>query len=183
MKGIILASLVSAAYAAAVVIIFRAHRPENRAGVMFKLYLATLPVLGLLLAATPADLGMLPLSLTEPNTALEGAYSIFVYSASVLGGWLQLYNLADRGLSLRILIDAREHPRHTVDAGYIRRAYGGGKGIDWMYQKRLADLLRLGLVSIDESKNVALTEKGLRNARLVRFLRRLFVIGPGGKLP
>lgn len=176
MKGIVLAPLVSLLYAVAVLVIFRLCRPENRVGVMFKLYVATLPLLGVLLAAAPPDLGFLPPVLTESNEWLDGGYSLFIYSASVLGGWLQLYNLADRGLSLRILIDARERPDGSVNVDYIRKSYGAGKGMDWMYEKRLLGLLRLGLMRI-EASDLALTERGLRNARLVRLLRRLFVIG------
>jgi hypothetical protein len=173
MKGFLVAALVSLLYAACVLLVFRWRRPERRAAFMLNLYFGSLPVLVTLLACTPADFWFLPEKLVERNALLDWAFSLFAFSASVFGGWLQLYNLADRGLSLRILIDALETPGGKVDVKSVEEKYGAGKGIQWMYSKRLADIERLGLVTRTGSDFV-LSPKGARNARLVGRLRALY---------
>ena len=175
MKGFILASLFSLVYAGTVLVLFRISLPERRAVLMMRVYFFSLPPFVACLIATPADFWILPPSLTEPVAWLDIAFGLFTYSASVFGGWLQLYNLADRGLSLRILIDAMENGSELVSPQYLVTAYGQGKGVVWMYRKRLSDLMRLGLVRSDGDA-VVITEKGQRNARLIRWVRRQYIL-------
>lgn len=176
MKGFVLAALFSLAYAAVVLVVFRTSHPERRAALMLWIYLGFLPFLVAAIAVTPVNLGFLPDRLTEPHRWLDGAFGLFTFSASVFGGWLQLYNVADRGLSLRILIDAMEKADHTVTPAYLESAYGRGKGIRWMYGKRLGDLERLRLVH-RAADALAVTGPGRRNGVLIMRLRRLYAIG------
>jgi hypothetical protein len=182
MKGFLLAAISSLAYAAIVLLWFRRSPPVHRARLMMRVYLALLPALLVCFAITPANLGLLPADMVEANAWLDAGFALFAFSASVIGGWLQLYNLAERGLSLRILIDAAERPDGALSALLVHSSYGQGKGIRWMYGKRLGDLQRLRLIhSADDF--YALTEKGWRSARLILHLRRLYAIPtpPGNK--
>lgn len=182
MKGFLLAAFLSAAYASIVVVRFRISAPRARAGYMTRLHLGFLPILIFLFVITPADLGFLPASLTETNAWLDFSFGVFAYSASVLGGWLQLYNVADRGLSLRILIDANELDDGIVTPSFLEKAYGAGKGISWMYGKRVSDLERLQLMQRNDTAYV-LTEKGLRTARVLLALRALYSISTPARRP
>ena len=78
---------------------------------------------------------------------------------------------------MRILVDALESPQRRVTPEIVSSSYGGGQGIKWMYQKRLDDLLRLGLIKVEDDA-FALTDVGTRHARLLIALRRLFSISP-----
>lgn len=177
MKAVVLATAFFLAYGLLITLIFRSIRPVARVAWMTGLFLASLPFLVAFHLATPADLGFLPDAAVEQYQALDLAFAVFLYSASFFGGWLQLYNLADRGLSLCILVDASRTRNGIVSAGTVVRDYCEGKGLQWMYAKRLDGLLRLGLLRPDGA-TVALTDKGLRYANVLRRLRALYRLNP-----
>ncbi len=156
MKGLLLAVAASLACLVIVTLGFRVREIRERAAFMARVFLLTLPVLVIL------------------PTWLDLAFSLLVYAAAFFGGILQLYNLADRGFSLRMLIDIYESPRGALTADELTRAYGGGRGIGWMYDKRLDGLLERGLVRV-EGGTVEISTRGHRAARvlgrLVTFLR------------
>jgi hypothetical protein len=171
-KSLLLAGAATATSVLAVTMIFQSRRVERRAATMVTLFVITLPVFALVHLVTPRDLGFLPVWLTEPSRGADLVFGLVLYTAVFLGGVLQLYNLADRGFSLRILIDLDELGPMSVAA--VAKAYGAGQGIAWMYGKRLDGLLRQGLVHLDEDV-VRLSGSGGRTARvfdgLQRFLR------------
>src|SRR5690242_417782 len=105
MKGLLLATGMAAAYMGAITVLFLCCRVRHRAAAMTRVYLATLPVFVALHRLTPADLGFLPAQLTEPRAVIDLAFGILLWTAAFFGGILQLYNLADRGFSLRIIMD------------------------------------------------------------------------------
>ena len=172
MKSLLLAGAASATSVLAITVIFQLLRVERRALTMVTLFVITLPAFALAHVLTPRDLGFLPVGLTEPSRAADLVFGLLLYTAVFLGGVLQLYNLADRGFSLRILIDLDE--LGPMSASAVAKAYGAGQGITWMYRKRLDGLLRQGLVHFDEGV-VRLSDVGGRTARvfygLQRFLR------------
>jgi hypothetical protein len=170
MKGILIATALSILFATSIFIVFRFWLPKRRAAFILKFYFASLPILVVFLVLTPADCWFLPEWLTEGNILLDWIFAFFVYSSSVFGGWMQLYNLADRGLSLRILIDGLESPNRRIDAEFVENFYGAGKGIQWMYAKRLADIERLDLV-VRNGRDFVLSPKGAKNACLIGKLR------------
>jgi hypothetical protein len=147
---------------------------------MVKVYFISLLPLAFLLIITPPNLGFLPDWLVEKNLWLDSAFALFTYSASIFGGWLQLYNLADRGMSLRVLIDAYEDDG-IITPRKISADYGAGKGIKWMYEKRVLDIQRLGLILIQGDKFI-LTVKGIRNASLIILLRKYYALEPTREL-
>lgn len=180
MRGFILAALLSLLYALVVFYIFRHRMPEHPAVFMVKTYYLSLFPLAFLLILAPVNLGFLPSWLVENNLWLDSIFAIFTYSASIFGGWLQLYNLADRGMSLRVLIDAFEGDG-VVTPSKIASHYGAGKGIHWMYEKRVLDIQRLNFISRREDKFI-LSPRGLSNASLIISLRRYYALQPTREL-
>lgn len=100
-------------------------------------------------------------------------FSIFIYTAGFFGGLLQLYNLADRGFSLRILIDIDEAPSQQMSLDEIMTDYSQGRGIKWMYAKRIEDMKSQELMIISDGI-VSNTGKGEKVANLFGRLRRLY---------
>lgn len=177
MKGLLLAGAATLACALAVTVLFRAVPVTRRAAAMTRLFLATLSLHLLAFGATPPDLGFLPSWLVEPRPLVELAFSATVAAALFFGGVLQLYNLADRGFSLRILIDIEESPARALSPAEVIHAYGGGRGMEFMLDKRLGGLVEEGLVIIDDGA-VCVSRKGERAGRLFGALRRLLRLDP-----
>lgn len=104
---------------------------------------------------------------------LAVGFACFLYTAGFWGGLVQLYNLADRGLSLRMLIDAVESPGSAVTASGIVSGYAAGRGLAWMYEKRLSGLARTGLIERRDGM-ASITARGRSVARLMAPGHRLF---------
>lgn len=158
------------AYGIVITLIFRTVEVRERMLVMTTIFLLSVPlfIAGHLL--TPLDLGFLSAPWTAEESLVDLAFALLVYSAGFFGGILQLYNLADRGFSLRILIDIRESSNGCLDASGVVRSYSAGKGIGWMYKKRIDDMLTRGLIVI-ENEQVVLTPRGHRLVGLFGRLR------------
>ena len=171
MKAIALAAGMTLVLFAVATVLLRYFPSPHRARQLVLAYLATLVALAAAWQMSPPDLGVLPPSLlTEPPWLDLGA-AMFFFSAAFFGGVLQLYNLADRGLSLRMVIDLTESGGTIANAGDIVAGYSGGRGLAWMYRKRLDDMLAHGLVTMRDG-SVALTARGRRTAMLILGLRR-----------
>jgi hypothetical protein len=177
LKAIFLATVATFALFAAVTVCFRAFATEHRARQMLVLYLCGLVVLALAWFMTPQSLGVLPPSLQAEPAWVDFLACLFFYSAAFFGGVLQLYNLADRGFSLRIVIDLVEGPEGGSTSDDLIACYGGGKGMAWMYGKRLEGLLANGFIQ-SAAGTVALTAKGHRTAQIFLALRRFFNLEP-----
>lgn len=157
----------------------RYFKSRQRARQLMLCYLACLLALALVWARTPDDLGFLPANLlAEPRWA-DLAATVFYFSAAFFGGILQLYNLADRGFSLRILVDLMDAPE-PGDAGQLASGYSRGQGLGWMYRKRIDDLLAGGFVA-RSAANLALTPKGAAAAAFFARLRRFFGLPAAGQ--
>ena len=165
MKEVIVAALSGALLCVLATIIFQAWQIERRARLLLLVYLICLCVLLAIYLATPGDLGVLPRDMVVPNRAAGLLFCSFLYSAGFFGGVLQIYNLADRGLSLRMLIDISLSETGTMTPLDMTRAYAAGKGLDWMYDKRLMGMVATGLAQrVGES--IQITKKGTSLARL-----------------
>lgn len=160
--------------AVAVTIGFRRATGPRGVGLMVKAFVGCVPVLVTGWLMTPDDLGFLPRRLLAEPAWLDLAGCLFFYTAAFAGGLLQLYNLADRGLSVRILAELRTAAGHAMTADEIAARYSAGRGLAWMYDKRLSDLVRQRLVVVDAGE-VMLTGRGRLLAwcfaRMRRFLR------------
>src|SRR6266540_6418764 len=149
MKAILLAALAELLLFACVSAFLRSGITGRRAGSMLIAFLLVLPVLLAVHLLTPPDLGFLAAQLVMPIAWIDIAFAVFLYSVGFFGGILQLYNLADRGFSLRILIDILEAPSKTMRLDDVMRGYSAGRGIAWMYTKRLDDMQSAGLVKVE----------------------------------
>src|SRR5262245_62163786 len=110
MKGALLAVGMAIVYFLAVTAALRVSTTTHRARLMTLVFVTSLPLFVAIHLGTPTDLGILPLNLLEPRWVVDLGFGMMMYCAAFFGGVLQLYNLADRGLSLRILIDISESP-------------------------------------------------------------------------
>jgi hypothetical protein len=181
MKPILVAALAGLLLFVLVSACWRAGITRRRAGSMLVAFLCVLPVLLAIELLTPPDLGFLRPELVMPIGWIDVAFALFLYAAGFFGGILQLYNLADRGFSLRILIDALEAPGQATNLDRIMPGYSAGRGIGWMYDKRLQGIESAGLARID-GNFLVLTAKGRRVAqlfgRLQEFARATPTTGP-----
>lgn len=148
-KSLLLASAACVADLAIITAVFRLADVDRKVRLMGYVFLATLPFFIAAHVTTPANLGLLPQALVEPSRGVDLGFGIFIYGAAFFGGILQIYNLGERGLSLRMLIDIDESPRGSLTADELFRGYSHGHGIEWMYERRLAGLLHHGLIHID----------------------------------
>lgn len=172
MKAILVALLAGMVLFAIVTLVLRLSPTKRRARAMLVAFLAVLPFLVLVHLVTPPDLGFLPARLVTPIAPVDLAFAVFLYGVGFFGGILQLYNLADRGFSLRILVDILESRHGTMDVDGIMAGYSAGRGIVWMYDKRVQGMVSTGLVCI-EGDRLILTDKGRRAADVFRRLRDL----------
>jgi hypothetical protein len=168
-KGTIGSAVMALVCFAALTVGFRTLRVRRRAAFMVGLWLVTVPAFVIVHRLTPANLGVLPASLTEPWPLADLLLGLFAYAAVFFGGILQLYNLADRGLSLRVLVDLAAAGPMTVDQ--LVKAYSAGQGLRWMYAKRLEGLIDHDLVRRDGNR-VRLTASGRWTAAVFAFLQR-----------
>jgi hypothetical protein len=168
-KSLLLAGAASAISVLAITMTFRSLRVARRAVAIVTVFVTTLPAFALVHMLTPRDLGFLPGWLTEPSRIADLVFGLVLYTAVFLGGVLQIYNLADRGFSLRILIDLDEFGPMSIPA--VAKAYAAGQGITWMFRKRLDGLLRQGLVR-SSGDLMQLSDTGDFTARVFDKLRR-----------
>ena len=173
MKAIIVASVMAIMLLLLQTLLLRYHSTEHRARGLNILFLSLCAILSLAWWMTPDDLGFLPSQfLTEPRWLDFGA-TLFFFSAAFFGGALQLYNLSDRGLSLRILIDIVEDPGARWSAPRVVRHYSHGRGLQWMYKKRIRDLVAHDLISVKDDRFI-LTTRGRAVGKTFLTLRRIF---------
>jgi hypothetical protein len=176
MKAILLAGLMALAFLVAMTAAFRIWPMRRRAVFLVRLWMASVPVLLLAYALTPADLWLLPSEVHDDPVWFGPIFCLGLWFAGFFGGIIHLYNLAERGMSLRMLIDITEAGEHGLDQTGIMRAYSRGQGIAWMYNKRLDDLREQRLVWIEDAMLIN-SPRGRSLAATFGRLRRLFGLG------
>src|SRR5262245_20614715 len=174
MKAICLASVMTVVLLVLVTFCFRFYPSAYRARQMLFAYVFCLALPTHLWFATPDDLGLRGRSLLTEPAWLDFAAALFFFGAAFFGGALQLYNLCDRGFSLRILIDMLEAPIGAVDVDYLTANYGSGRGLVWMYRKRIDDIVAARFID-QVNKRIVLTAKGQMFADL--FINARHVLG------
>jgi hypothetical protein len=177
MKAIIFATAATIVLLVVVTIAFRFHQTTQRARQMTLIYLGCAMLSVLTWFTTPVDLGFLASSLLIQPSWLDFSLMLFFFSAAFFGGALQLYNLADRGFSLRILIDVEQTDSHAIDPDWLVANYAGGKGLTWMYAKRIEGLLETKLVD-RKAEKIELTSKGERAAAVLLAVHRFLRLEP-----
>jgi hypothetical protein len=171
MKAICLSGAATLILLGLVTLVFRLNPRQDRGRRLLFCYLVFVAVLICVWWSTPGNLGFLPRALLAEPQGFDLGLTLFFFSAAFFGGVLQLYNLADRGLSLRILIDALDAPNPAVSADRLMREYGGGRGLIWMYDKRMQGLVAGAFVRRAHGA-IALTAKGAAIADLFIRIRR-----------
>jgi hypothetical protein len=177
MKAILVATMAELLLFAGLSLWLRSGVTHRRARLMLIVFMSVLPGLLAVQLLTPPDLGFLSAELVMPIAWVDIAFSVFLYSVGFFGGILQLYNLADRGFSLRILIDILEAPSQAMNLDDVMQGYSAGRGIAWMYAKRLNDMQSAGLAMVD-GECLVLTPKGRRVAMLFTWLQEFARITP-----
>jgi hypothetical protein len=172
MKAVVIAAAMTIVLLVLVTLAVRICPTTRRAKQMTLIYFGCVIVSVLTWFATSVDLGFLPRSLLIEPSGLDFCLMLFFFTAAFFGGVLQLYNLADRGFSLRILIDIDEAGTRFVDTDWLVRNYSGGRGLTWMYSKRIEGLVETKLVDRN-AETIELTLKGERAAALFVAARRL----------
>ena len=174
MKPILVAVFSEIFLFAAITIFFNIRNTEWRVKNMIRIFFVVLSLLVLLYIVTPPNLFILPDWAVIQSPSWAGlVFCIFLYFAGFFGGVLQLYNLSDRGFSLRILIDIYEHPSGSMSLDDIMTDYSRGHGIGWMYGKRIEGIVWQGFAKV-ENNFIVYTDKGKRTATLLCRLRSLF---------
>lgn len=88
-------------------------------------------------------------------------------------GFLALWGLLTRGCSLAILL-ALSRFHDSTDLDELASAYSGGRGLEWLTEKRLASLSRAGLIVRNHGLIRVTEPRGFLTARLhlwiVRYL-------------
>jgi hypothetical protein len=169
-KGVILAVILTALCFMGVSLVLRLLDKRASAALLTAVFFASIPLYLLAFLITPANLSMLPVWMCDESPVLELGFGLFVYASGFCGGVLQLYNLADRGFSLRILIDIAESPKGELTAAQVCDAYSQGRGISWMYQKRIHDLVEHRFIQVFGGR-AQISTRGQRTAALFRRLR------------
>jgi hypothetical protein len=172
MKAILLALAAGLLLFAVATLLLRRAAGGKGASALLAAFLAILPVLVVVHLGTPPGLGIFAPELQIKPPALDLAFAVFLYAAGFFGGVLQLYNLAERGFSLRILIDILHAPKSAMTPDDVMVRYGAGRGIAWMYDKRVEGMRAAGLVTADADRLV-LSERGRLVARVFSPLQRL----------
>ena len=176
MKAILLAGAFCPLFLLGVTLVFRALPVTRPAVFLLKAWGACVPLLAVVYLLTPADLWLLPDTLLDDPPWFGLVFCLGLWFAGFFGGILQLYNLTERGMSLRMLIDLAQSGDRGMTADEIMRDYSAGQGIAWMYQKRLDGLLEGRLIRIEDGV-IANERRGRRVAGLFQRLRRLLNLG------
>lgn len=180
MNAIFLAAVMTLLLLGGTTLTFRLSKSPHRARQLLALYLCCLIVLVLVWAVVPLDCGFLPTATVIEPPWFDLLLCVFFFSAAFFGGILQLYNLTDRGFSLRILIDCLETPGGALGVDQLRKCYSGGRGMAWMYDKRMAGMLASGVVTAADD-NIVLTAAGRRLAERFARLRQFLRMGSVAK--
>jgi len=175
-KAILLAGLTALAFLAVMTVAFRARPIRQKAAFLTKLWLVSVPILVVVYLLTPPSLWLLPEAVQDDPGWFGPIFCIGLWFAGFFGGLLQLYNLTERGMSLRMLIDVAEAGERGMNVDEIMSGYSRGQGITWMYQKRLDGLLDQQLVRLENGMLIN-GPRGRRLATTFSRLRRLFGLG------
>lgn len=130
---------------------------------------AVLHAIAWLLAAAWLGGGVPGLAQTIAGLSLIGFFCL---------AYAQVFSLAIRGFSLRILVDI--HDRGPLTTEQIMTGYSEGRGLDWMFEKRLAGLESIAMIRREEGATIALRPLGLCAGLMGVWTKRLLNMGAGG---
>lgn len=172
MKALLLALLTGLLFLGVMTVVLRCVSVRGRAALLTGLWAASAVPLALVYLLTPPSLGFLPPSLHDDPPWFGLPFCLGIWSVGYFGVVLQLYNLAERGHSLRLLIDIADSGARGLSIAEMVERYAEGRGLDWMLEKRLAGLVAAGLIDVDDG-TVRIRPSARRAARGIRRLRAL----------
>jgi hypothetical protein len=171
-KAILLAGLMALVFVAVMTAAFRVLPIRQRVVFLGRLWIVSVPVLLAAYVLTPPDLWLLPAAAQDDPAWFGPIFCVGLWFAGFFGGVLQLYQLTERGMSLRMLVDVAEAGAAGLDVEGIMSGYSRDQGIAWMYQKRLDGLVEQQVVRLEDG-TIVNTARGRRLAALFGRLRRL----------
>ncbi|HEY3067916.1 MAG TPA: hypothetical protein VGL09_19170 [Methylomirabilota bacterium] len=167
MAGVVLAALVFATGVASH-LVFSHVRPSRKPERVLVSFMAAAAIVypALFLAGPP----LAPRAVPPAADFLTGLAALGFLAL----GYVEFWSLIERSFSLRIVIDTAAAPA-PLAADDIASAYGGGRGLGWMMEKRLEDLVGSGMLTVNVGRH-SLSGRGRSVARVFRALRSVLGI-------
>jgi len=93
-------------------------------------------------------------------------------------GYMEAFSMICRGFSLHIMIDI--YANGSLNMEEIKRKYGAGKGVEWLFDKRLANLQELHLVGVAGGMVEVRKPFGVLIGAAGLLMKRILKMGAGG---
>ena len=92
--------------------------------------------------------------------------------------YMEFFSMIARGFSMRIITDIYLHTRLNLEQ--LMQEYANGKGIEWMFDKRIQGIKDLGLIN-EECSQIKLSSKSsFIIAHISNIYKRTLKLGKGG---
>ena len=92
--------------------------------------------------------------------------------------YMEFFSMTERGFSLRIITDIYLHSK--LNPEQLLQEYANGKGIEWMFDKRIQGIIDLGLIK-EESGQIKLSSKSsFIIAYISNIYKTILKLGKGG---
>ena len=160
MPVLMLAAACAGLQLALVTIVSACFRRVNVYGIVIGVAVVTAPVV---MWASPAITGAL---------SGEGRVAAGFLHLALGGFFFHFMTLPDRSVTLRMLVELRDAPRHELSPPELNARYS----VRTMIESRLEQLAAAEFVAVDPDRTVHLRPRGRRLARFVAAGRRLFDI-------
>jgi hypothetical protein len=92
--------------------------------------------------------------------------------------YLEAFSMIARGFSMRIVTDI--YLNSSLNSEGVLQEYAAGKGIAWMFQKRLEGIEKLGFISIEGDLIKIASKNAIYIAQISLFYKSLLKLGRGG---
>jgi len=87
---------------------------------------------------------------TYPKENINNYWSsVFLYVAFIVC-YIEFFFLINRGYSLNLLSEISNN--QEISKKELANIYGGGKGLKWMFEKRIDNLINLNLIKVKSNK-------------------------------
>jgi len=92
--------------------------------------------------------------------------------------YLEAFSMIARGFSMRIVTDI--YLNSSLNSEGVMQEYAEGKGIEWMFQKRIEGIKKLGFISTEESLIKISSKNAIYIAKISLFYKSILKLGRGG---
>ena len=83
-----------------------------------------------------------------------------------------------RGFSMRIVTDIYLNSSLSLEG--VMKEYSSGKGIEWLFQKRIKDIEKLGLISVERNTIKIASKNAVYIAKISLLYKSILKLGRGG---